>query len=123
VILNILIYFCLLFFPILFLFKKKIMKPNWVFRGVFSLSLFFFLLNLTFFSIYFFSYCKKNSFKEKPFIKLYKVHGYVHKFGWLTWFLDLASLTFFKKNYFNQHLSIELVFDFMIIYFCYHIVK
>jgi hypothetical protein len=69
----------------------------------------------------FFSYCKKNNFREKPLIKLYKFRGHVHIFGWLTWFTELTSLTFF--NYFFQHLNIGLVFDFAIFYFCYHIVK
>ena len=86
----------LIFFQFCFCLRKKLWSQTG-FVGVSFFSLFFFILNLTFFSIYFFSYCKTNSFKEKPFIKLYKVHGHVHKFGWLTSFLDLASLTFFKK--------------------------
>jgi len=50
-ILNILIYFCLPILPILFLFKKTIMKPKWV--------CWVFLIELNFFSSIFFHIVKK----------------------------------------------------------------
>jgi hypothetical protein len=49
----------------------------------------------------FFSFCKKNNFREKPLIKLYKFRGHIHRFGWLTWFADLTSLTFFLIIFVN----------------------
>jgi hypothetical protein len=56
----------------------------------------FFLIELEFVIIYFFSLIfKKIVLKKKHVIKLYKVHGSVHRFGWLTWFAGLESLTLF----------------------------
>lgn len=67
-------------------------------------------------------------------IKFYKINFI--KFGWLTWFAVLTSLTFFFsilsidikliENWViavsKKYLNIGLVFDFMIVYFCYYIV-
>jgi hypothetical protein len=67
-------------------------------------------------------------------IKFYKINFI--KFGWLTWFAVLTSLTLFFsilsidikliENWViavsKKYLNIGLVFDFMIVYFCYYIV-
>jgi hypothetical protein len=84
----------------------------------------FFLIKLKFVLSIFFSYSKYNNNSKIHVIKLYKVHGHVHRFCWLTWFTGLTSLTFFSFfNYFFQHFSTGLVFDLAIVYFCYHIIK
>jgi len=55
----------------------------------------FFLIELKFFYRLFSSHIVKKQISEKSYvIKLYKVCGSIHRFGWLTWFAGLASLTF-----------------------------
>jgi hypothetical protein len=56
-------------------------------------EVYFFLIELNFFyHLFFFSHIvKKIVFEKNHVIKFYKVHGNVHKFSWLTWFVDLAS--------------------------------
>jgi len=58
----------------------------------------FFLIEFDFFFIiYLFFYIVKKIVSDKNYvIKLYKVHGLIHKFGWLIWLVSLASLIFFN---------------------------
>jgi hypothetical protein len=107
-ILNILFYIYLLFFLILFLFNKKITKPKWDCWGVFYL-----FIELDFF----FYIVKKIVLEKSHVIKLYKIQGHICMFDWLTWFTDLTSLNFLFFNFLFLTSSIELVFDFTIVYF------
>jgi hypothetical protein len=55
----------------------------------------FFLIEPDFFIVYFFSHIIKKKFQKKSYIiKLYKVHGPIYMFVWLTWFTGLTSLPF-----------------------------
>jgi hypothetical protein len=50
----------------------------------------------------FFSFIVKKIISEKNYvIRFYKILEPIHMFGWLTWFVGLASLTFL--NYFVFH--------------------
>jgi len=90
-ILNILIYIYLLMFLILFFFKKKSCKAKIGLLG----CLFIIIIELEFFFIYFVYHIVKIIVSEKSHvIKLYKIHGHVRRFGRLTWFANLKSLTF-----------------------------
>jgi hypothetical protein len=88
---------------------------------IYKFSELFFLIKLEFVLSIFFSYSKNNNNSKIHVIKIYKVHGHVHRFYWLTWFTSLTFCLFF--NYFFQHFSTGLMFDLAIVYFCYHIIK
>ena len=61
---------------------------------IYKFSELFFLIKLEFILSIFFSYSKNNNNSKIHVIKLYKVHGRVHRFCWLIWFTGLTSLTF-----------------------------
>ena len=50
-----------------------------------------------FFIVYFFHIQLK---KKSHVIKFYKVHAFIHGFGWLTWFVGMTSLTFLLNQFF-----------------------
>jgi hypothetical protein len=58
-------------------------------------KMFFFNWTWVCYRLFFSRIVKKIVSKKRHVIKLYKVHGSVHRFGWLTWFASLESLTLF----------------------------
>jgi len=58
----------------------------------------FFLIELEFVIIYFFSRIVKKIVLKKHVIKLYKVHKSVYMFGWLTLFAGLERFFFFISS-------------------------